>query len=96
MSLPLLSTSSSLSDVGTDSPSSSLGCSRSCDLEVHEPITLEESQLVAKQPPVEKEGEPVVDEEAIHQSMELSQRLSLEALSEWYHWHGFCGKYTHL
>ena len=83
MSLPLLSTSSSLSDVGTDSPSSSLGCSRSCDLEVHKPITLEESQLVAKQPPMEEEGEePVVDEEAIHQSMELSQRLSLEALSE--------------
>ena len=83
MSLPLLSTSSSLSDVGTDSPSSSLGCSRSCDLEVHEPITLEESQSVARQPTMEEEEEePVVDEEAIHQSMELSQRLSLEALSE--------------
>ena len=60
----------------TSSPS----VSRSCDLQPHRPITLEDSQPVARQPPMG--GEVVVDEEAIQQSMELSQRLSLETLSE--------------
>ena len=67
--------------------STSLNVSQSCDLQPHRPISLEESQSVARQRSLgeeeQREGEGlVVDEEAIHQSMELSQRLSLESLSK--------------
>ena len=55
--------------------------SQSCDLELHQPISREESDIVARQPG-EEEEEVLVDEEAIHQSMEMSQRLSAEAISE--------------
>ena len=62
---------------------------KSCDTQSHQPIRSEESdsQSVVRQPPMgsdtEREGEgPVVNEEAIHQTMEMSQRLNMDALSK--------------
>ena len=63
---------------------------RSCDTQSHQPIRSEESdsQLIARQSAIgiEREGEgqgeePVVNEEAIHQTMEMSQRLNIDTLS---------------
>ena len=66
---------------------------KSCDTQSHQPIRSEESdsQSVVRQPPMgsgtEREGEGqgeelVVNEEAIHQTMEMSQRLDIDALSK--------------
>ena len=83
------SASPSVMDSEPSPPStSSPSVSRSCDLQPHRPITLEDSQPIARRLPMGGEeeegegGEVVVDEEAIQQSVELNQRLRLETLSE--------------
>ena len=56
--------------------------SQSCDLELHEPIRRElVDDVISSQ---QDQEEAVVDAEAIQRSMELSQRLSPEAISEFY------------
>ena len=59
---------------------SSMPYSQSCDIEQHRPISRENSDVIARQPTGE-EKDAVVNEELVHRSMELSQRLSPEAIS---------------
>ena len=78
-------------ELSTTSYDSNVG--KSCDTQSHQPIRSEESdsQSVARQSAIgsgiEREGEgqgegPVVNEEAIHQTMEMSQRLNIDTLSK--------------
>lgn len=58
-----------------------LSYSQSCDLDVIQPTSLEdhEDTDVAKQP---SDQSVIVNEEIVQESMELSQRLSAETISE--------------
>ena len=61
-------------------PSDDITFSQSCDLDLHEqPIGLEGASRKPV-PKRRKDREVLVDEEAIRQSMELSQRLSEDAI----------------
>lgn len=61
-------------------PGDDITFSQSCDLDLHHPIELEDG--AGSEPVVNGNHEVVVDEEAIKQSMELSQRLSRSAIGE--------------
>ena len=57
--------------------------SMSCDTEPHRPIRLDDHQEVARQPSTDQKGaESLVNEEVIHQKLELSQKLRIESLSK--------------
>ena len=62
---------------------SSMLYSQSCDIEQHRPISRENSDVIEKQP-IGEEEEVLVNEELVHQSMELSQRLSPVAIRKCY------------
>ncbi len=62
--------------------SSMAHCSQSCDLEVHRPISRENSDDVTAGHQEGDVSSPLVDEDAVHRTLELSQRLSPEAISE--------------
>ena len=79
--------------MGSSPPSLDSSVVKSCDMQSHRPIRSKESdsQSVVRQPPLasgdEREGEgqgkePVINKEAIHQTMEMSQRLNIDTLSE--------------
>ena len=53
--------------------------SQSCDLVLHE-LERPETDGGSGEPVAERDGEVLVDEEAVRQSMELSQRLSDDAI----------------
>ena len=71
-----LSSCSSGSDLVEPPPTVHL--TQSCDIELHRPVSREEGEMVARQ--LDRE-ESLVDEDVVQQSMELSQRLSEEAIS---------------
>ena len=73
----LHSSDSDLSDL--EEPPPTLHLSQSCDIEVHRPIGREVGDSVAKQP---DQVETLVDKGVVHQSMELSQRFSMETISK--------------
>ena len=64
----------------SSSPSDDVIFSQSCDLDVHQPIESEE--LAGSEPVANSDQDVVVDEYAIKQSMELSQRLSKATIGE--------------
>ena len=69
-------------------PSDDVIFSQSCDLDLHQPIESEGD--AGSEPVANSDQEVLVDEEAIKQSMELSQRLSKAAIGErspWYRCH---------
>ena len=59
-------------------PSDNITFSQSCDLDLHEePVGLEGA---SRKPVAKRDHKVLVDEEAVKQSMELSQRLSEDAI----------------
>ncbi len=66
--------------------SSMAHCSQSCDLEVHRPISRENSDDVTAGHQEGDVSSLLVDEDAVHRTLELSQRLSPEAISECVHY----------
>lgn len=73
----LHSSDSDLSDL--EEPPPTLHLSQSRDVEIHRPISREEVESVARQP---DQVETLVDEGVVHQSMEQSQKLSVETISK--------------
>ena len=57
----------------------SLNCTQSCDPELHRPITTE-NDVIAENSETDQKMGVVVDEVAVVQSMEMSQRLSTDAI----------------
>ena len=64
----------------TSTPGGDVVFSQSCDLDLHQPTRLEGD--AEHEPVAEGDQAVVVDEEAIQHSMELSQRLSEDAMSK--------------
>lgn len=66
------------SDSDLVEPPPTVHLTQSSDIELHRPVSREEGEMVARQ--LDHEGS-LVDEDVVQQSMEMSQRLSEEAIS---------------
>ena len=67
-------------EVVQSSPSDDVIFSQSCDLDLHQPVVPEGD--VASESVARDNREVLVDEKAVKESMELSQRLSREAIGK--------------
>ena len=75
-------------EVSQLTPSDEITFTQSCDLDLHQPIESEREV----EPVAMDDQEVLIDEEAIKQSMELSQRISKVAIGEecLSLWHAIC------